>query len=246
MDTNSSILFESESVSPIVDFQSRSAPLQRKYPCRHCTKVLTSSSNRLRHERQIHPQLIGNRTANITLNCIFCGKSCLGQRSLQLHAQSCRGASTPSLSTNSNAANTAVANLESTAQSSSLFAPRSDNNNNNIINNNNNNSEQSFLTNSIPLISQSKKRRSNELRNPAISINDSSASDSPSNSSSDSDFNSDSESNTRRGLNAALSQTALLTEEQLNNITNGFLHWLQQGPLRRNLLLLFGGFSQSH
>ena len=59
----------------------------RQYPCRTCQKPFSSSSNRIRHERQIHA--VAN--AAMSMNCLFCDKVCFGQRALQLHAQGCRG-----------------------------------------------------------------------------------------------------------------------------------------------------------
>ena len=65
---------------------ARTAP-PRQYPCRTCQKPFSSSSNRIRHERQIHA--VAN--AAVKMNCLFCDRVCFGQRTLQLHAQGCRG-----------------------------------------------------------------------------------------------------------------------------------------------------------
>ncbi len=83
-------------VSPSLEIIAESASIPvpptstapaRQYPCRTCQKPFSSSSNRIRHERQIHA--VAN--AATAMNCLFCDRVCFGQRALQLHAQGCRG-----------------------------------------------------------------------------------------------------------------------------------------------------------
>lgn len=63
----------------------------KQFVCRFCPQALTSSSNRLRHERRQHKQETAEwHKQQVSSNCLFCNKAFTTLSALQAHAQVCR------------------------------------------------------------------------------------------------------------------------------------------------------------
>ena len=57
---------------PVTATAKESSSSKNQYPCRHCGKSFSSSSNRCRHERQRHPSQLADSSRSTRMTCVFC------------------------------------------------------------------------------------------------------------------------------------------------------------------------------